>query len=54
MEEGRKIPVRVVGPIVGENEVFCHNSLCVCHHLSTVRKFAFLDRSSTPRNWLGR
>ena len=29
MEEGRKIPVQVVGPIVGENEVFCHNSLCV-------------------------
>ena len=49
MEEGRKIPVQVVGPIVGENEV-----TLFCHHLSTVRKFAFLDRNSTPRNWLGR
>ena len=58
MEEGgRKIPVQVVGPIVdAENEVFCHStpSVCVSPFVSPVRKFAFLDRTSTPRNWLGR
>ena len=39
MEEGRKIPVQVVGPIVGENEVMSFVALPhdgVCHRLSKV------------------
>ena len=39
MEEGRKIPVQVVGPIVGENEVMFFvpcPSHGVCHRLSKV------------------
>ena len=39
MEEGRKIPVQVVGPIVGENEVMSFFPLPhhgVCHCLSKV------------------
>ena len=50
MEEGRKIPVQVVGPIVGENEVtlFCH-SHPVCPHLSALSEYLHSLTGTRPR-----